>query len=93
MNHTNYARWLPIHVRDMRELAKKSPRVAVAFKQGLFTVAKTSRRFSCIAIDQAHEQNNVMVKGNGGTVGLTENASALRTSMDAFWSPDGPTCK
>ncbi len=25
-------------------------------------------------LDQAHEQHNVIVKGNGGTVGLTENS-------------------
>ena len=69
LNHTNYARWLHIHVRDMREL----------------TVTKTRRRFSCIAIDQAHEQNNAMVKDDGGAVGLTENASALRR-----WMLSGP---
>ena len=39
---------------------------------------KTLKRFSSIAIDQAHEQNNAMVKGEGGAVGLTENPNALR---------------
>ena len=29
-------------------------------------------------IDQAHEQNNVVVKGSGGAVGLTQNPSAFR---------------
>ena len=29
-----------------------------------------------MAIDQAHEQNNAMVKGDGGAVGLTENPNA-----------------
>ena len=85
LNHTHYARWLPIHVRDMRELEKKAPGVAEAFKQGLFTVRKTTRRFSAIAIDQAHEQNNAMVKGDGGAIGLTENDSALRR-----WMISGP---
>ena len=33
--------------------------------------------FSGIAIDQAHEQNNASVKGDGA-VGLTENTAALR---------------
>ena len=63
LNHTNYAQWLPIHVRDMLDLGEKAPGVAEAFKQGLFTIAKTDVRFSAIAIDQAHEQNNAMVKG------------------------------
>jgi hypothetical protein len=85
LNHTHYARWLPIHVRDMRELEKKAPEVAESFKQGSFTVTKTTRIFSAIAIDQAHEQNNAMVKGDGGAVGLTENAKALRR-----WMISGP---
>ena len=38
----------------------------------------SSKRFSAIAIDQAHEQNHAIVKGDGGAVGLTENPSALR---------------
>ena len=29
-------------------------------------------------IDQAHEQNNALVKGSGGAVGLTDNPTALR---------------
>ena len=41
--------------------------------------------FSAIAIDQAHEQNNAHVKGDGGAVGLTENPSALRR-----WMVSGP---
>ena len=34
-------------------------------------------------IDQAHEQNNELVKGSGGAVGLTENPSAFRKWMIA----------
>lgn len=34
-------------------------------------------------IDQAHEQNNELVKGSGGTVGLTDNPSAFRKWMIA----------
>ena len=34
--------------------------------------------FSGCAIDQAHEQNNASVKGDGGVVDLTENPAALR---------------
>ena len=41
--------------------------------------------FSGIAIDQAHEQNNASVKGDGGAVGLTENPAALRR-----WMVSGP---
>ena len=38
-----------------------------------------------MAIDQAHEQNNAMVKDNGGAVGLNENPGALR-----HWMVSGP---
>ena len=85
LNHTNYARWLPVHLRDMSALQQTAPGVFLQFEKGLFTVHKTPRRFSAIAIDQAHEQNNGMVKGDGGAVGLTENPSALRR-----WMISGP---
>ena len=44
---------------------------------------KTNRVFSSIAIDQAHEQHNAYVKGDGGAVGLTNNPSTLRRWMIA----------
>ncbi|EDO29289.1 predicted protein [Nematostella vectensis] len=85
LNHTHYSRWLRVHVKDMLELDMKAPDVARAFREGLFAVTKTSRRFSAIAIDQAQEQNNALVKGDGGAVGLTENTNALRR-----WMLSGP---
>ena len=39
--------------------------------------------FLSIALDQAHEQVNAIVKGERGAVGLTENPSALRRLMIA----------
>ena len=65
----------------MRALPQTAPDVARRFDDGFFTVNKSSKRFSAIAIDQAHEQNNAIVKGDGGAVGLTENPSALRHWM------------
>ena len=59
-----------------------APDVAVQFQQGKFAVSKTSKPFLAIPIDQAHEQNNAPVKGEGGAVGLT---SALRR-----WMVSGP---
>ena len=44
-------------------------------------VRKSTRCFSRIPIDQAHEQNNAMVKGSGGAVGLTENPIAQRLRL------------
>lgn len=82
-NNVNYARWLSIHYRDMMTLEKKHPEVAQEFQNGKFIVHKTSRQFSGMAIDQAHEQANAVVKGDGGAIGLTENAQALRRWMIA----------
>ena len=85
LDHTNYARWIPVHLRDMAELPKKHPDIYREFSAGHFTVQKTKRVFSAIPIDQAHEQNNAYVKGDGGAVGLTDNPSALR-----WWMVAGP---
>jgi hypothetical protein len=85
LGHTNYARWIPVHLRDMVTLAIKHPSVFAQFLAGNFTVKKTTHAFSAIAIDQAHEQNNASVKGDGGAVGLTENPAALRR-----WMVSGP---
>ena len=78
LNHHNYARWLSVHWLDMRALPQTALDVARSFDDGFFTVNKSSKRFAANAIDQAHEQNNAIVKGDGGAVGLTENSSALR---------------
>ena len=39
---------------------------------------KSGSTFASIPIDQAHEQQNRVVKGSGGAVGLTENPVAFR---------------
>ena len=44
---------------------------------------KTENNFSCIPLDQAHEQNNDMIKGPGGVVGLTENPATFKRWMVA----------
>ena len=46
-------------------------------------VYKTVHKFSALATDYAHEQNNVLVKSDGGAVGLTINPGALQRRMVA----------
>ena len=41
-------------------------------------VKKTAQRFSAIATDQGHEQNNAAVKDDEGAVRLTESPAALK---------------
>ena len=78
LDHTNYARWVPVHLRDMIELSTKHPEVAAEFHHGNFTIQKTNRVFLLL-----QEQHNAHVKGDGGAVGLTNNPNALRSWMIA----------
>ena len=82
-NNVNYAHWLPVHLRNMMTLEQQHPEVAKEFYKGNFVVHKSRREFSALAIDQAHEQNNAVIKGDGGAVGLTEDPGALRRWMVA----------
>ena len=77
LGHTNYARWIPVHLRDMVSLNDNHPGVFAEFRKGMFC-EETAHVFSDIAIDQAHQQNNASVKGDGGAMGLTEYPAALR---------------
>jgi len=38
---------------------------------------RSCKEFSLIAIDQAHKQNNAVIKDDGGTKGLTEDPTAF----------------
>ncbi len=76
LDHINYSRWLPVHIRDMRTLPEY---IKDEFeKRCYWVVSKTNNRFSTIPVDQAHEQENAYVKGSGGCIGLTENPVANR---------------
>ena len=67
-DHTNYARWLSVHIRDMCSLSSTHPEIHQEFTNGSFVVHKTDKVFSSIALDHAHEQANAHVKGEGGAV-------------------------
>ena len=67
-DHTNYARWLSVHIRDMCSLSSTHPEIHQEFTNGSFVVHKTDKVFSSIALDHAHEQVNAHVKGEGGAV-------------------------
>ena len=78
----NYARWIPIHIQHMESLP---PSIHKEFEEyGHWVIHKTTRRFSAMSIDQAHEQNNEIVTSSGGAVG---NPSAFRR-----WMVSGPEC-
>jgi hypothetical protein len=49
------------------------PQLAAEFHSGKSVVHKSNREFSALAIDQAHEQANVVIKGDVGAIGVTED--------------------
>ena len=78
-DRTNYSRWIPIHICDMKSLPASIKEDFSKF----WVLPKTKNKFSCMPLDQGHEQNNEIVKGSGGAVGLTENLDAFRRWMVA----------
>ena len=85
LDKPNYSRWLSVHIQDMMDLQKVHPSLYQSFLEGHFVYHKSKKMFSAIARDQCHEQNNALVKGDGGAIGLTENPQAL-----ARWMLSGP---
>ena len=61
-----------MHIRDIMLLEECHSDVAAEFKKGNFVVKKTQHAFSEISLDHAHEQNNKLVKGDGGAIGLNK---------------------
>lgn len=76
LDHTNYARWVPIHIKDMKSLPESIKREFQDHHH--WVLSKTGKKFSSMPLDQVHEQANKLVKGAGGAVGLTENPVAFR---------------
>eukprot|EP00794_Sanderia_malayensis_P014494 gene14494-16001_t len=85
LDKVNYSRWLPVHIRDMENLEQEHPNVYENFARGKFVVHNSTKVFSGISIDHAHEQNNKLIKGDGGIIGITDNEKALER-----WLISGP---
>ena len=83
MDHTNYGRWASVQLQDMMQLENRHPSLYESFVSGHFTVQKSMRVGSRISTDQAHEQENAKIKGDGGAVGLFHDEKVLRRWMVA----------
>ena len=77
LDHVHYACWLPVHIRDMIAFKTMHPSIYSEFQKGNCVVQWFVHTFSCMALDQSHEQSNKCLKGDGGVVGLTEDLAAL----------------
>ena len=64
-------------------LEEAHPQLAAEFHSGKFVVHKSNREFSALAIDQAHEQANAVIKGDDGAIVVTEDPYALQRWMIA----------
>ena len=87
MDHTNYTRWLPVHVHDTVRLSESHPEVHGEFLKGNVVVQRTSHKFSLFGKDQSHEQLNTLLQAHSDDVGLYDNPEALTLFMLA-----GPEC-
>jgi len=85
LDHTHYSRWMSVFLQDLQLIPSKYPSIFEEFKRGYFTVKNGNREFSNIGIDQAHEQNNKLVKIEGGAIGIFDNQKALLR-----WAVAGP---
>lgn len=83
LDAVHYSRWLPIFVRDLEELPDRHPALYEEFLHGNFTSNRTTAAFSSISDDQFHEQNNKMIKCDGGAKGIFDNETALLKWMVA----------
>ena len=72
LDHSNYARWLSVHIRDMLNLENKHPELYKNFTEGYFVIKKTNNPFAMIGLDQNHEQENHTLKENGGSNDFSE---------------------
>ena len=67
-------------------MGNESNPVLEQFNRGYFTVNKTDDPLSSMGVDQVHEQNNKVIKVDGGAISILENETALLK-----WAVAGPT--
>ena len=61
------------------------PNIYAEFRSGKFVFHHSIKRFSGTPIDMTHEQDNKLVKVDGGVIGITSNENALNK-----WLVAGP---
>ncbi|KAL8571620.1 hypothetical protein ACOMHN_055814 [Nucella lapillus] len=68
--HTNYARWLPVFLRNMARLPDLHPSVHAEFMEGNFVVQRSEKKFSMMGLDQSQEHSIQFLKEDSGPKGL-----------------------
>lgn len=72
----NYARLTPIYIATMLQLEHKDTE-SWEYLSDNFSINKNGIPFTCIGSEHALEQNNKLMKINGGIVGITNNSTTL----------------
>ena len=74
---------------------KRYARTATQAPRGSFIVHTIKHIFSSVALDHMHKQVNVLAKGEGGAVGLTQDPAALQRWMIGEFESleDGHNCQ
>ena len=70
LGHTNYARWIPVFIRDMAQLPVKHPDVYKEFLNKHFVVQRSHKKFSLMGLDQSQEHSIKFLKEDSGPKGL-----------------------
>ena len=83
LDHINCARWVSVFICDVKSFYAKD--VYNEFYNGHITVKKSNRSFFSIGEDHAHEQNNKIIKGDSGGIGIFDHEEALLE-----WAVCGP---
>ena len=83
LDHVHYSRWMPIFIQNLKDLKLWHNDIYEQFLNGDFTMVKSLKKFSAIAEDQAHEQNNKLIQAEGGAIGIRDSKDALMKWMIA----------
>ena len=79
LDDINYSKWLSVYLCDICVNSEASISLSCLLQWWICCAQ---------AHDQAHEQCNAMLKGNGGAVGLGSNPGALRRWVTTCWATD-----
>ena len=73
LDRIKYRRMLPVYLAEMKGLQDESPDIWNYVLQGGFTVKKGDIPFTSLGADHAGEQQNKLLKIDGGLIGITKN--------------------
>ena len=69
-DYCNYAQWATVYLFDLMTLHLTCPDVYAQFLKRNLSFQKSNRRFSKLALDKVHEENNEKIKRASGAMHL-----------------------